>query len=116
MPDINKPVVILGGGLAVLTAANHLRRQNISVILYEAGSKIAGLAQSFHDDEGFTYDFGAHFITNRLAETVGLRDRCRAWRALHREPRSADTWCKRPVPGLSRYEDPNRLSCFPTRV
>ena len=77
MPKTNKPVVILGGGLAGLTAANYLRRHNVNVIVYEAGTKIAGLAQSFHDQEGFTYDFGAHFITNRLAETVGIRDKCR---------------------------------------
>lgn len=77
MPTTNKPVVILGGGLAGLTAADHLHRQNVDVILFESGNKIAGLAQSFHDDEGFTYDFGAHFVTNRLAETIGVRDKCR---------------------------------------
>ena len=77
---IKKPVAILGAGLAGLTAASYLRRQNIPVTLFEAGSKIAGLAQSFHDDAGFTYDFGAHFITNRLAETVGIRNKCRTIR------------------------------------
>ncbi len=76
----SKPVVILGAGLAGLTAANRLRRQNVPVILYEAGNKIAGLAQSFHDDDGFTYDFGAHFVTNRLAETIGVREKCRTVR------------------------------------
>ena len=76
----SKPVAILGAGLAGLTAANYLRRQNVPVILYESGNKIAGLAQSFHDDEGFTYDFGAHFVTNRLAETIGVRDKCRTVR------------------------------------
>ena len=75
-----KPVVILGAGLAGLTAANYLKSKNIPVVLYEAGNKIAGLAQSFHDDEGFTYDFGAHFITNRLAKAVGIADKCRTIR------------------------------------
>lgn len=73
----NKPVVILGAGLAGLTAANYLHRQGVPVILFEAGNKIAGLAQSFHDEDGFTYDFGAHFITNRLAKAVGIEDQCR---------------------------------------
>lgn len=73
----NKPVVILGAGLAGLSAANYLHRKNVPFILYEAGNKIAGLAQSFHDEEGFTYDFGAHFITNRLAKKVGIEDKCR---------------------------------------
>ncbi|MGI8470564.1 MAG: NAD(P)-binding protein, partial [Pyrinomonadaceae bacterium] len=61
--ETNKPVVILGAGLAGLTAANFLRRAGVPVILYEAGNKIAGLAQSFDDADGFTYDFGAHFVT-----------------------------------------------------
>lgn len=72
-----KPVVILGAGLAGLTAANFLKSRNVPVILYEAGNKIAGLAQSFHDADGFTYDFGAHFVTNRLAKAVGIEDKCR---------------------------------------
>jgi len=76
----NKPVVILGAGLAGLTAANFLHRKGVPVILFEAGNKIAGLAQSFHDEDGFTYDFGAHFITNRLAKAVGIEDKCRTVR------------------------------------
>lgn len=76
----NKPVVILGAGLAGLTAANFLHQNNIPVLLFEAGNKIAGLAQSFHDEDGFTYDFGAHFITNRLAKAVGISDQCRTVR------------------------------------
>ena len=74
------PIVILGGGLAGLTAASYLRQHNVPVLLFEAGSKIAGLAQSFHDDDGFTYDFGAHFITNRLAKAVGISHQCRTVR------------------------------------
>lgn len=73
----NKPVVILGAGLAGLTAANYLHLRGVPVILFEAGNKIAGLAQSFHDEDGFTYDFGAHFITNRLAKAVGIENQCR---------------------------------------
>ena len=73
----NKPVIILGAGLAGLTAANYLKSKNVPVVLYEAGTKIAGLAQSFHDKDGFTYDFGAHFVTNRLAKAVGVEDKCR---------------------------------------
>lgn len=75
-----KPVVILGAGLAGLTAANYLKSRNIPVVLYEAGDKIAGLAQSFHDTDGFTYDFGAHFVTNRLAKAVGIENKCRTVR------------------------------------
>lgn len=71
-----KPIVIIGAGLAGLTAANYLHRQNVPFVLYEAGGKIAGLAASFKDAEGFSYDFGAHFITNRLAAAIGVSSEC----------------------------------------
>ena len=75
--NLKNPVVIIGGGIAGLTAANFLRRQNVPVRLFEAGKQLAGLAQSFHDTDGFTYDFGAHFLTNRLAAAVGIGANCR---------------------------------------
>ncbi len=73
----NKPIAIIGAGIAGLTAADFLKRNNIPFVLYEAGKKIAGLAASYTDAEGFSYDFGAHFITNRLAEAVGVSNECR---------------------------------------
>lgn len=75
--ESKKPVAIIGAGIAGLTAANLLRQNNVPFILYEAGKKIAGLAMSFKDSEGFSFDFGAHFITNRLAEAVGVSSECR---------------------------------------
>ena len=74
------PVAILGAGFAGLAAAVELRRHGIPVRVLEGAPAIGGLARSFHDDEGFTYDFGAHFITNRLAATLGLGARCRTVR------------------------------------
>lgn len=71
-----KPVAIIGAGLAGLTAADYLRERQVPFVLFEAGKKIAGLAASFKDDEGFSYDFGAHFVTNRLAEAIGVSDEC----------------------------------------
>src|SRR5262245_6360611 len=71
------PVAIIGAGLAGLTAASFLRRHRIPFVLYEAGKGVAGLATTFSDPEGFTYDFGAHFITNRLAAAIGVGARCR---------------------------------------
>jgi protoporphyrinogen oxidase/SAM-dependent methyltransferase len=77
-PAVTKPpVVIVGAGLAGLTAAVHLKRHGVPVRVFEAGPKLAGLARSEHDPDGFTYDFGAHFITTRLAATVGYSTRCR---------------------------------------
>ena len=75
--NTEKPIVIIGAGIAGLTAANFLRQKNIRFILYEAGNKIAGLAASFKDADGFSHDFGAHFITNRLADAIGVGSECR---------------------------------------
>lgn len=75
--NTEKPIAIIGAGIAGLTAANFLRQNNVPFILYESGKKIAGLATSFKDKEGFSHDFGAHFITNRLAEAVGVSSDCR---------------------------------------
>ena len=73
-----KPIVIVGAGLAGLTAATFLRRHGVPVRVFEAGKNIAGLARSERDADGYTYDFGAHFITNRLAAAVGVSASCRA--------------------------------------
>ncbi len=70
------PVAIVGGGIAGLSAAAALRRSSIPFKLYEGGSKLGGLAASYRDPEGYAHDFGAHFITNRLAAAVGIGASC----------------------------------------
>ena len=72
-----KPIAILGAGMAGLTAANFLRKENVPFILFEAGNQMAGMASTFRDSEGFSYDFGAHFVTNRLADAIGVGSECR---------------------------------------
>jgi protoporphyrinogen oxidase len=79
-PRARAPVAVLGGGLAGVTAAAELRRRGIDVRVYEAGPRLAGLAASFQDKDGFSNDFGAHFVTNRLAAAIGVKDRCRTVR------------------------------------
>jgi len=70
-------VAVVGAGLAGLLAARELRRRGHSVTVYEGSRQIAGLARSFVDGDGFSYDFGAHFITNRLAAALGVSAQCR---------------------------------------
>lgn len=70
------PVVVVGGGLAGLSAASYLNAHGVPVRLFEASSKLAGLSRSEIGPDGFTYDFGAHFITNRLAAATGVSADC----------------------------------------
>lgn len=71
------PVAIIGGGLAGLVAATELRSRGHQVRLFEAAPELGGLARTIVDDDGFSYDFGAHFITNRLADELGASHLCR---------------------------------------
>jgi protoporphyrinogen oxidase len=75
-----KPIGILGAGIAGLTAAAELRRLGLPVVVFEAGKSVAGMASSFKDSEGFCWDFGAHFVTNRLAAALGAGAGCRTVR------------------------------------
>jgi protoporphyrinogen oxidase len=75
--NTEKPIAIIGAGIAGLTAANFLKEKNRPFILFEAGNKIAGLATSFKGADGFSHDFGAHFVTNRLANAIGVGAECR---------------------------------------
>ena len=77
MTSRRAPVAVVGAGLAGLVAARELRRRGVPVTVFESGKQIAGLARSFRDGDGFTYDFGAHFITNRLAAALGVGAHCR---------------------------------------
>ena len=74
--ETKKPIAIIGAGIAGLTAANFLKENKVPFILYEASNKIAGLAASFKDADGFNHDFGAHFVTNRLANAIGVGSEC----------------------------------------
>jgi oxygen-dependent protoporphyrinogen oxidase len=121
---IDKPFAIIGAGMAGLTAANFLRRKNVPFILYEAGNKIAGLATSFKDADGFSYDFGAHFITNRLADAIGISSDCKlvkhygeaVWLkgktynypfGLIKIPRMTFSWLETKLKSLSNGTDPS---------
>jgi protoporphyrinogen/coproporphyrinogen III oxidase len=63
-----------------LVAADELTQRGIPVEVFEASPFVGGLARSFRDEKGFSNDFGAHFITNRLAAALGVGDRCRTVR------------------------------------
>jgi protoporphyrinogen oxidase len=72
----DRPIAILGGGIAALTAALHLKNHGVPFVLFESSDAVAGLMKSEQDEEGFTYDCGVHFLTNRLAAAVGMSRAC----------------------------------------
>lgn len=76
MSSREKQIVVLGAGLAGLTAAAYAKRHGVRCRVFEASSALAGLAASSRDENGFTCDVGAHIITNRLAASVGFSARC----------------------------------------
>lgn len=71
------PVAVIGAGLAGLTAATTLVRRGFDVTVLESGAQIGGLAATHRDPDGFSYDVGAHFVTNRLAAALGSGAACR---------------------------------------
>lgn len=73
---LNQPVVVIGAGLAGLTAARYLRDHGVPVRVFEASPNIAGLCRSEFDEDGFTFDCGAHFINSRLAAALGVSTEC----------------------------------------
>ena len=59
----NDQVVIVGGGMAGLTAAAYLSQAGIPVLLFEKEDKVGGLVNSF-DYKGFSFDGGIRAIEN----------------------------------------------------
>ncbi|MDY0290322.1 MAG: NAD(P)/FAD-dependent oxidoreductase [Sphaerochaeta sp.] len=56
-------VVVVGGGIAGLTAASYCARENLSVLLCEKQAVLGGTVNSFERD-GFVYDLGIRSIEN----------------------------------------------------
>lgn len=67
------PVVVIGGGIGGLVAAQELARYGVDVEVYEAGPRLAGMAATHVDPDGFSYDVGAHFVTNRFLAALGMQ-------------------------------------------
>ncbi|MBI4473851.1 MAG: FAD-dependent oxidoreductase [Acidobacteria bacterium] len=67
-----KKVVIIGGGLAGLSAGFHL--QEYEPLLFEKESSLGGLCRSFKQD-GFTFDVTGHLIHLKNAYTRELIDK-----------------------------------------
>ena len=72
-----KEVVIVGGGLAGLTAAYYLARSGISVRLFEKGATVGGRAAT-QNHEGYHFNRGIHALytggaASEVLEELGIR-------------------------------------------
>jgi phytoene dehydrogenase-like protein len=56
-------VVVVGGGIAGLTAASYCARENLTVLLCEKQAMLGGTVNSF-EREGFVFDLGIRSIEN----------------------------------------------------
>ena len=69
--DVRKPVAVLGGGPAGLTAGYLLARQGRPVIVFEAEDQVGGLAKTEVRD-GYRFDLGGHRFFTKSEEVDAL--------------------------------------------
>lgn len=88
--SVNNSILIVGGGVAGLSAAVHLSRAGCSVTLIERRQHLGGRTYSFQDETtGDTVDNGQHLLMGCYAETlryldlIGSRRLARLQRSLH---------------------------------
>ena len=66
-----KKILILGAGLAGLSAAWHLQRKGIDCCIFEKESEVGGLCRS-KKINGFTFDYDGHLLHFRRCYTFNL--------------------------------------------
>ena len=76
--DDSRPVAVLGGGPAGLTAGYLLAKQGRPVIVFEAEDQVGGLAKTEVRD-GYRFDLGGHRFFTKSAEVEAL------WQEVMRE-------------------------------
>lgn len=65
--------IVIGGGLAGLTAAAYLARGGVHVTVFERAQKFGGRAQT-GERQGFSFNLGPHALYRRGAAAVALRE------------------------------------------
>jgi monoamine oxidase len=71
---VGSQVVVVGGGLAGLTAARFLKQANIDVMLFEGSSRLGGRVQTVPDKlgPGLCTEVGGEFIDSRHIDILAL--------------------------------------------
>lgn len=79
MAKTNEQVIIIGAGIAGLTAAWHLKQQGIQALILEANQTVGGRMKSIEIDDAII-DCGAQFLSSaysiipKLIKETGLND------------------------------------------
>jgi len=71
-------VVILGAGMAGLTAVRALAERGVSVVVLEAKDRVGGRVSTRKAEGGGTVELGAEFVHGRASELWALIDECGA--------------------------------------
>ena len=69
--DVNKHVLVLGGGLTGLSAAYVLSKAGFSVKVFESDATVGGLSKTIEKD-GFRFDLGGHRFFTKDARIDGF--------------------------------------------
>jgi protoporphyrinogen oxidase len=73
--DVKGSSVVLGGGLAGLSAGYALTRAGRKTVLFEAGAEVGGLSRTLETPHGLRYDIGGHrFFTTKVEVERLVRD------------------------------------------
>lgn len=67
----HRRVVLIGAGMAGLSAAHELRRAGVETIIFESSDRVGGRTSSEHRD-GYLYERGTQFYVSTYTHALGL--------------------------------------------
>lgn len=109
--------LIVGGGPTGLGAATRLHEKGLDWALFEAESTFGGLAHSFKDDQGFTWDCGGHVQFSHYENFDRYMDLALGKDGWYEHQRESWVWIKKrfvPYPfqnNLHRLDPEDRWAC-----